>query len=124
MLDLLEDFLENEGYKYERIDGGITGAMRQEAIDRFNGKNLFIDCTALTRALLGTVINVNIPLISPLHLTLYCGTTQHSTEGVHKNCYSIKLVFSTKCVSLSKKGCTILVSLSSWCCSVCFPSIN
>lgn len=41
MLDLLEDFLENEGYKYERIDGGITGGMRQEAIDRFNGKNQF-----------------------------------------------------------------------------------
>ena len=37
MLDLLEDFLEHEGYKYERIDGGITGNMRQEAIDRFNG---------------------------------------------------------------------------------------
>ncbi|XP_058503493.1 chromodomain-helicase-DNA-binding protein 4 isoform X5 [Solea solea] len=36
MLDLLEDFLENEGYKYERIDGGVTGSMRQEAIDRFN----------------------------------------------------------------------------------------
>ena len=36
MLDLLEDFLEQEGYKYERIDGGITGALRQEAIDRFN----------------------------------------------------------------------------------------
>ncbi|XP_054477542.1 chromodomain-helicase-DNA-binding protein 4 isoform X1 [Anoplopoma fimbria] len=36
MLDLLEDFLENEGYKYERIDGGVTGALRQEAIDRFN----------------------------------------------------------------------------------------
>uniref|UniRef100_A0A3Q2DMN4 Chromodomain helicase DNA binding protein 4 n=1 Tax=Cyprinodon variegatus TaxID=28743 RepID=A0A3Q2DMN4_CYPVA len=36
MLDLLEDFLENEGYKYERIDGGVTGNMRQEAIDRFN----------------------------------------------------------------------------------------
>uniref|UniRef100_A0A8C7JKF1 Chromodomain helicase DNA binding protein 4a n=1 Tax=Oncorhynchus kisutch TaxID=8019 RepID=A0A8C7JKF1_ONCKI len=36
MLDLLEDFLENEGYKYERIDGSITGGMRQEAIDRFN----------------------------------------------------------------------------------------
>ncbi|XP_036394004.1 chromodomain-helicase-DNA-binding protein 4 isoform X3 [Megalops cyprinoides] len=36
MLDLLEDFLENEGYKYERIDGGVTGTMRQEAIDRFN----------------------------------------------------------------------------------------
>ncbi|KAJ2952576.1 hypothetical protein O0L34_g6899 [Tuta absoluta] len=36
MLDLLEDFLEGEGYKYERIDGGITGSIRQEAIDRFN----------------------------------------------------------------------------------------
>lgn len=36
MLDLLEDFLEAEGYKYERIDGGITGTLRQEAIDRFN----------------------------------------------------------------------------------------
>ena len=35
MLDLLEDFLEYEGYKYERIDGGITGGLRQEAIDRF-----------------------------------------------------------------------------------------
>ena len=37
MLDLLEDFLEYEGYKYVRIDGGITGGLRQEAIDRFNG---------------------------------------------------------------------------------------
>lgn len=48
MLDLLEDFLENEGYKYERIDGGVTGAMRQEAIDRFNGKGLFINYIVLT----------------------------------------------------------------------------
>ncbi|XP_038047464.1 chromodomain-helicase-DNA-binding protein 4-like isoform X2 [Patiria miniata] len=36
MLDILEDFLEGTGYKYERIDGGVTGSMRQEAIDRFN----------------------------------------------------------------------------------------
>ncbi|XP_026667383.1 chromodomain-helicase-DNA-binding protein Mi-2 homolog isoform X2 [Ceratina calcarata] len=36
MLDILEDYLEGEGYKYERIDGNITGAQRQEAIDRFN----------------------------------------------------------------------------------------
>lgn len=36
MLDILEDFLEGEQYKYERIDGGITGTMRQDAIDRFN----------------------------------------------------------------------------------------
>lgn len=42
VLDLLEDFLEHEGYKYERIDGGITGGMRQEAIDRFNGDLILI----------------------------------------------------------------------------------
>ena len=36
MLDLLEDFLDGEGYKYERIDGSITGTLRQDAIDRFN----------------------------------------------------------------------------------------
>ncbi|XP_076265787.1 chromodomain-helicase-DNA-binding protein Mi-2 homolog isoform X2 [Rhynchophorus ferrugineus] len=36
MLDILEDFLDGEGYKYERIDGAITGNQRQEAIDRFN----------------------------------------------------------------------------------------
>lgn len=35
MLDLLEDYLEGEGYKYERIDGSITGNLRQEAIDRY-----------------------------------------------------------------------------------------
>ena len=27
-----------EGYKYERIDGGITGTLRQDAIDRFNAE--------------------------------------------------------------------------------------
>lgn len=37
MLDIMEDFCENEGYKYERIDGSITGQARQDAIDRFNG---------------------------------------------------------------------------------------
>lgn len=41
MLDVLEDFCENEGYKYERIDGSITGQARQDAIDRFNG-NVFL----------------------------------------------------------------------------------
>ena len=38
MLDILEDFLEGHGYKYERIDGTVNGAARQECIDRFNGK--------------------------------------------------------------------------------------
>lgn len=38
MLDLLEDFLEGHGYKYERIDGTVNGSARQECIDRFNGE--------------------------------------------------------------------------------------
>merc|ERR1712223_1000848 len=39
MLDLIEDFLDGVNLRYERIDGGITGSMRQEAIDRFNKTN-------------------------------------------------------------------------------------
>ncbi|RMX45752.1 hypothetical protein pdam_00004176 [Pocillopora damicornis] len=31
MLDLLEDFLEGHGYKYERIDGTVNGSARQES---------------------------------------------------------------------------------------------
>merc|ERR1712045_308068 len=38
MLDLLEDFLDGCGYKYERIDGSITGNLRQDSIDRFNAE--------------------------------------------------------------------------------------
>ena len=38
LLDILEDFLEHLGFKYERIDGSITGSERQLCIDRFNGK--------------------------------------------------------------------------------------
>ena len=37
MLDILEDFLEYMGLKYERIDGSVNGAERQQCIDRFNG---------------------------------------------------------------------------------------
>lgn len=44
MLDILEDYLEGEGYKYERIDGNITGAQRQEAIDRFNAPGKCMHC--------------------------------------------------------------------------------
>ncbi|XP_065060706.1 chromodomain-helicase-DNA-binding protein 5-like isoform X3 [Rhopilema esculentum] len=36
MLDLLEDFMEGHGWKYERLDGSITGSVRQASIDRFN----------------------------------------------------------------------------------------
>lgn len=39
MLDILEDFLEYFGYKFERIDGSVTGPERQQSIDRFNHPN-------------------------------------------------------------------------------------
>ena len=35
-LPIHQEFLDFLGYKFERIDGAITGADRQEAIDRFN----------------------------------------------------------------------------------------
>ncbi|XP_039619569.1 chromodomain-helicase-DNA-binding protein 4-like isoform X2 [Polypterus senegalus] len=58
MLDLLEDFLEHEGYKYERIDGGITGGMRQEAIDRFNAPGAPQFCFLLSTRAGGLGINL------------------------------------------------------------------
>ena len=39
MLDILEDYMALRGYLYERIDGAITGAKRQSAIDRFSAPN-------------------------------------------------------------------------------------
>ena len=41
MLDILEDYMESQAFRYERIDGSITGSVRQDAIDRFNGYSLF-----------------------------------------------------------------------------------
>ncbi|XP_021364893.1 chromodomain-helicase-DNA-binding protein 5-like isoform X3 [Mizuhopecten yessoensis] len=58
MLDILEDFLEHEGYKYERIDGGITGALRQDAIDRFNAPNAPQFCFLLSTRAGGLGINL------------------------------------------------------------------
>lgn len=39
VLDLLEDFCVHMKFEYERIDGGISGTIRQERIDRFNGES-------------------------------------------------------------------------------------
>uniref|UniRef100_A0A671T750 Chromodomain-helicase-DNA-binding protein 5-like n=1 Tax=Sinocyclocheilus anshuiensis TaxID=1608454 RepID=A0A671T750_9TELE len=58
MLDLLEDFLEFEGYKYERIDGSITGGLRQEAIDRFNAPGAQQFCFLLSTRAGGLGINL------------------------------------------------------------------
>jgi len=35
MLDVLEDYLQERGFNFERIDGSVTGNRRQQAIDRF-----------------------------------------------------------------------------------------
>jgi len=35
LLDIVEDYLSYRQHLYERIDGGVTGVARQEAIDRF-----------------------------------------------------------------------------------------
>ncbi|XP_067828128.1 chromodomain-helicase-DNA-binding protein 3 isoform X3 [Heptranchias perlo] len=58
MLDLLEDFLDFEGYKYDRIDGGVTGSLRQEAIDRFNAPGAPQFCFLLSTRAGGLGINL------------------------------------------------------------------
>ena len=58
MLDLMEDFLDGEGYKYERIDGGVTGTLRQEAIDRFNAPGAEQFCFLLSTRAGGLGINL------------------------------------------------------------------
>lgn len=35
MLDIIEDYLEFRNFKYERVDGTITGGKRQRSIDKF-----------------------------------------------------------------------------------------
>ena len=47
-----------EGYKYERIDGGITGTLRQDAIDRFNAEGAEQFCFLLSTRAGGLGINL------------------------------------------------------------------
>ena len=42
-LDILEDYLRVKRYFYERIDGQVTGILRQGAIDRFSKPGAFIN---------------------------------------------------------------------------------
>ena len=42
LLDLLEDFMLYKDYNYERIDGNVSGKLRQVSIDRFNSKFFII----------------------------------------------------------------------------------
>ena len=43
MLDIIEDYLALKEFKFERIDGSITGKKRQMAIDRFQAKDAKAD---------------------------------------------------------------------------------
>ncbi|VDM69514.1 unnamed protein product, partial [Strongylus vulgaris] len=49
VLDLLEEFLVNMNYPFERIDGNVRGDLRQASIDRFSKKDsdrfVFLLCT-------------------------------------------------------------------------------
>ena len=49
VLDIIEDYLVQKKYLYERIDGRIRGNLRQEAIDRFSKPDsdrfVFLLCT-------------------------------------------------------------------------------
>merc|ERR1719470_513773 len=58
VLDLLEDFMEGHGWKYERLDGTITGSVRQAAIDRFNLPNSDIFVFLLSTRAGGLGINL------------------------------------------------------------------
>lgn len=86
MLDLLEDFLENEGYKYERIDGGITGGMRQEAIDRFNGETQ-------TPPFLFSLVILLFESYFPFHFSFLCfnSTLDPTLHSVNLNSCSVVL---------------------------------
>ncbi|CAF4037555.1 unnamed protein product [Adineta steineri] len=58
MLDILEDFLEYYGYKYERMDGKTAGSDRQDAIDRFNAPGAEQFCFLLSTRSGGLGINL------------------------------------------------------------------
>ncbi|XP_043929643.1 chromodomain-helicase-DNA-binding protein 4-like [Protopterus annectens] len=58
LLDLLEHFLTYEGYAHERIDGTITGNLRQQAIDRFNAPSSHQFCFLLSTRAGGLGINL------------------------------------------------------------------
>ena len=49
VLDIIEDYLIQKRFTYERIDGRIRGELRQEAIDRYSKKDsdkfVFLLCT-------------------------------------------------------------------------------
>ncbi|KAH8939040.1 hypothetical protein BDL97_15G016300 [Sphagnum fallax] len=58
MLDILEDWIHEKKWGYERIDGKINGAERQVRIDRFNAPNSTKFCFLLSTRAGGLGINL------------------------------------------------------------------
>ncbi len=58
LLDLLEDYMHLRGYLYERIDGSVTGPVRQERIDSFNAPDAKQFCFLLSTRAGGLGINL------------------------------------------------------------------
>ncbi|CDQ92245.1 unnamed protein product [Oncorhynchus mykiss] len=42
MLDILQDYMEYRGYRYERLDGSVRGEERNLAIKNFSSKDVFV----------------------------------------------------------------------------------
>ena len=58
MLSLLEEYLRNRGYRYEKIDGAVKSKERQNAIDRFNDPTKKRDVFLLSTKAGGLGINL------------------------------------------------------------------
>lgn len=50
MLDIIEDYVHNAGFMYERVDGSIVGKKRQAAIDRYTENNKIFVMLLSTKA--------------------------------------------------------------------------
>lgn len=73
MLDVLQDYIELRKFKYERIDGAITGKRRQQAIDKYSAPNSPIFIMLLsTRA--GAFIYLTIDKPHKIHILFRCHT--------------------------------------------------
>jgi chromodomain-helicase-DNA-binding protein 1 len=58
MLDLLAEYLQLRGYQFQRLDGTVTSAVRQNAIDRFNAPDSTDFCFILSTRAGGLGINL------------------------------------------------------------------